>query len=194
MTIHEIHEKIQAYYASATGQYSRHRSWEYCYSYFRRARATPQGIAGDRDYAALHLGFFLASWGMYRGSTFLLQNDIKHKAYRLNGNPRQPTDTLVTKIILGTFGCLPACDQYFIDGFKKERFNYSSSLNRAFVEQVLGFCQSNLPDLQEEQARIERASGFHYPLMKLVDMYFWQIGYEPGARTPPPAPASGVGA
>ena len=29
-----------------------------------------------------------------------------------------------------------------------------------------------------EQAGIEESSGVHYPLMKLVDMYFWQIGYE----------------
>ena len=45
----------------------------------------------------------------------------------------QPTDTLITKVILGTFGCLPACDRYFRDGFKSEGFNYSS-VNDRFVE------------------------------------------------------------
>ena len=38
----------------------------------------------------------------------------------------KPTDTLVTKVLLGTFGCLPACDRFFIAGFKKAGFNYSS--------------------------------------------------------------------
>jgi hypothetical protein len=31
-------------------------------------------VAADRDHAALQLGFYLASWGMYRGSGFLLQH------------------------------------------------------------------------------------------------------------------------
>lgn len=38
------------------------------------------------------------------------------------------TDTLITKIILGTFGCVPAYDMYFLkglkyNGFKSRRFN-----------------------------------------------------------------------
>lgn len=34
---------------------------------------TREALAADIDTAALHLGFYLASWGMYRGSSFLLQ-------------------------------------------------------------------------------------------------------------------------
>lgn len=37
----------------------------------------------------------------------------------------QPTYTLLTKVILGTFGCLPACDRYFIAGFKSRGLTYS---------------------------------------------------------------------
>jgi len=91
----------------------------------------------------------------------------------------QPTDTLITKVILGTFGCLPACDRYFIDGFKSEGLKYSY-FNDSFVERILGFCHEHLPELQKEQASIEQSGGLRYPLMKLVDMYFWQIGYERG--------------
>jgi hypothetical protein len=43
---------------------------------------------------------------------------------------------------------------------------------------VLGFCRDHRAEFQHEQARIERDSGIRYPLMKLVDMYFWEIGYE----------------
>jgi hypothetical protein len=32
--------------------------------------------------------------------------------------------------------------------------------------------------LREQQERIQQSGGMRYPLMKLVDMYFWQIGFE----------------
>jgi hypothetical protein len=152
-----IHKRIHAFRASLSGEHHRYRSWEHCYDYFRRT--TPQGLSADRDQAALQLAFYLASWGMYRGSSFLLQHsytvhlgvidllgarrfsvlwtrefgaggtdddlvptilkaiDGIRKAYQPfapSANSGQPTDTLITKVILGTFGCLPACDRYFI--------------------------------------------------------------------------------
>lgn len=215
-----IHEKIHAYYDGMTGAHHRYRSWEHCYRYFHRS--TPEGIAVDRDHAALQLGFYLASWGMYRGSSFLLKHaytvhlgvieqlvaprfsilweqefgagaeDLKlvpiileavdgvREAFRpftASSESRQASDTLVTKIILGTFGCLPACDRFFIDGFKNASFRYSY-LNAKFVERILRFCKDNLRELREEQGQIKRLGGMSYPLMKLVDMYFWQTGYE----------------
>src|SRR6266852_2768974 len=56
----------------ANRPHDRYRSWEHCYHYFQRNKR--DGIASDPDHAALHLGFYLASWGMYRGSAFLLQH------------------------------------------------------------------------------------------------------------------------
>jgi hypothetical protein len=87
------------------------------------------------------------------------------------------TDTLVTKVLLGTFGCLPALDRYFVDGFRQTGNEYSK-LNRAFVDRIVAFARANEGPLRDEQARIEKVSGVRYPLMKLVDMYFWQIGFE----------------
>jgi len=184
-------------------------------------------IAADRDHAALQLGFYLASWGMYRGSSFLLQHaytvhlgvidqlmaprfsvlweqefgagnddvnlvpivletiDAVREAYRPfapSAESRQASDTLVTKIILGTFGCLPACDRFFIDGFKSANFRYSY-LNAKFLERILAFCRDNLRELRGEQESIERIGGMRYPLMKLIDMYFWQIGFDRSNRT-----------
>jgi hypothetical protein len=190
---------------------------------FHRAGTTPPAaIVADRDHAALQLAFYLASWGMYRGSSFLLQHDYTvhlgvidqlvappfaslweeefgaddndealkpvileaireiREAYRPFAPPsdsRQASDTLVTKVLLGTFGCLPACDTYFIDGYRAGGYKYSYP-NGNFVDGVLRVCRENLPLLREEQTAIERASGIHYPLMKLVDMHFWQTGYE----------------
>jgi hypothetical protein len=68
-----IHEKTSAYFGKAAGDpHHRYRFWEHCYRFFREV--TPSGIAAQRQIAALQLGFYLASWGMYRGSTFLLQH------------------------------------------------------------------------------------------------------------------------
>jgi hypothetical protein len=105
--------------------------------------------------------------------------DTVRASYEPFGNA---TDTLVTKVILGTVGSLPACDRYFIYGFKNAGLTYSR-LNANFVEQVHRFCRENLPELRAEQAAIERAGGLRYPLMKLLDMYFWQIGSELGTRS-----------
>lgn len=93
----------------------------------------------------------------------------------------------MTKVLLGTFGCLPACDRYFIDGFKSAGFKYSY-LNAGFIERLLAFCSEKLTDLQAEQYALEKAAGFRYPLMKLVDMYFWQIGYERAGKKAEPPP------
>jgi hypothetical protein len=210
-----IHEKICAYYEGIAGDpHHRYRSWEHCYKFFRDV--TSSGIAAQRHHAALQLGFYLASWGMYRGSTFLLQHaytvhlkvvdclrlsrfaplwerefgseakDLElvplileaaeaiKKAYSDFG---QATETLVTKVLLGTFGCLPACDQYFIAGFRQEVKGYSW-LTEKLVRKLLDFSRKNLTELRGEQKIIRKHSGAHYPLMKLLDMYFWQIGYE----------------
>ena len=59
----------------AADPHHRFRSWGHCHRYFRqreRIRAR-----GDLDHAALQLGFYLASWGMYRGSSFLLRKDYR---------------------------------------------------------------------------------------------------------------------
>lgn len=53
---------------------ARYRSWEHCYLQFYKAR-TQNNV--DIDYLCLQLAFYLASWGMYRGSSFLLQKDYK---------------------------------------------------------------------------------------------------------------------
>ena len=51
----------------------RYRSWEHCYAQFYETRQNPE--KANVDNLSLHLAFYLASWGMYRGSSFLLQYD-----------------------------------------------------------------------------------------------------------------------
>ena len=142
----------------------RYRSWEHCYSHFIKARGSKEV---DYDYLSLQLAFYLASWGMYRGSSFLLQKDyrvhipvvkellsekydalvgIECTDFRKESNQQLLKDinsflgqyydkirrevkeqelknqlsfTLITKILMGTLGCVPAYDRYFIAGIKK---------------------------------------------------------------------------
>ncbi len=139
--------------------YGRYRSWEHCYSNFYHVREK-NNI--DVDYLSLQLAFYLASWGMYRGSSFLLQKDYKihvpvvekllnkkydslmgincselknevnqKKLIELNAFMSKYYDvirrnvkekdlknnlsyTLITKILMGTMGCVPAYDRYFL--------------------------------------------------------------------------------
>lgn len=98
-------------------------------------------------------------------------------AVREGYEPLTASDMLATKVLLGTFGCMPACDKYFIKGFKRAGFQYSY-VNANFIERVLQFCKDYLWALRREQEGIEKTSGVRYPLMKLIDMYFWQTGFE----------------
>ena len=60
----------------------RYASFDYCYNHFQsfREKGCIEKMA-DKDNmqtSCLHLGFYLASWGMLRGSSFLLEKSIKH--------------------------------------------------------------------------------------------------------------------
>jgi hypothetical protein len=210
----DISKRIAAYFGKVSAEPNhRYRSWEHCFRFFRAWRNESRS---NLDIAALQLGFYLASWGMYRGSSFLLRRDYTvHKrtiealfserfaalwGREIGSNPAdeeyadlilqaagavrssyepfgRASDTLVTKILLGTLACLPACDRFFIDGFKRTGHQYSS-VNALFVKRMVGFCTKFAGELRQEQSRIALASGADYPLMKLADMYFWQIGFE----------------
>jgi hypothetical protein len=209
-----IDQKIQAWFEGSAGEpHARFRSWEHCYGFFRRAGRS--GVKVHQDHAALHLAFFLASWGMFRGSAFSLKHaytihrgvvatlgqprfallwerefgakkedanliptilaarDAVREAYEPFGNA---SDILIGKVLLGTLACLPACDRYFIWGFRRSNLKFSG-LNEKFVERVFGFCRENLTELRKAQSETKRSTGMRYPLMKLVDMYFSCMGY-----------------
>lgn len=53
---------------------SRSRSWDYCYNYFQDQPEPTQ----DLERSCLQLGYYLASWGMLRGSTFLFAETNMH--------------------------------------------------------------------------------------------------------------------
>jgi hypothetical protein len=216
----DLHQRIAAFHGRTVADpHHRYRSWEHCYRFF--SSRTREAILADKETAALQLGFYLASWGMYRGSSFLLWrtytihepviqrlaspefaelwstevgSHVSHArlispilaaitavkdAYAPFGGA---TDTLASKVLLGTLACLPACDRFFIDGWKASGRQYSR-LNGRFVERTFQFCSEHEAELRRVQSTLAASGGVRYPLMKLTDMYFWQIGYEAASRS-----------
>lgn len=199
----------------------RYRSWEHCYSHFIKARGSKEI---DYDYLSLQLAFYLASWGMYRGSSFLLQKDYKvhipvvkellSKEYdalagieciefRKENNQQllreinsflgqyydkirrevkgqelknQLSFTLITKILMGTLGCVPAYDRYFIAGIKKQKVT-TGNYNLKSIMKLVDFYEKNSVRLEPVREKME-VDGMPYPQMKMLDMGFWQIGFE----------------
>ena len=86
------------------------------------------------------------------------------------------TDTLLTKILLGTLGCVPAYDRFFKNGLKNKGSKPYSSFSKNSFEKVIKFYIDNKDDFDEVQKEID------YPIMKLIDMYFFKIGVESSSK------------
>ena len=220
--IDELIDAAQTFYDDArANENGRSRSWEHCYRVFRDARTDP---SPDCDYLSLHLAFYLASWGMYRGSSFLLQKDYKvlvpiveeilkpeydclfglactdvrnddvwaqlkelsdyisdyfgpirdEVAGRVVASDVSPV--LITKILMGTLGCVPAYDRFFQDGVATYKVT-TREYSRNSLLKLVGFYEEH-NDRLEEARRGMRVGDLTYPQMKLLDMGFWQIGFE----------------
>jgi hypothetical protein len=138
----------------------RYASFDYCFNYFQshlEEGRLADLLDGDAlQLSCLHLGFYLASWGMLRGRAELLQRSVR--AYvpvvqaLVSAPPRlwtldvdnydetaiaellafgkrlhpilhdRASDILVTKVLLGTMGCVPAFDRFFLKGFRCSTF------------------------------------------------------------------------
>lgn len=220
--IDELISAAQTFYDDArANENGRSRSWEHCYRVFRDARTDP---SPDYDYLSLHLAFYLASWGMYRGSCFILQKDYKvhtpiveeilkpeydclfglacadlrnddvraqytklydyisYYFHRIREEVRgravasSVSPVLITKILMGTLGCVPAYDRFFEEGAKylgleKKSYNEDSLRELADIYEAHN-------DRLEEARRGMRTEDLVYPQMKLLDMGFWQVGYD----------------
>ena len=200
---------------------SRYRSWEHCYKHFYDERTNTNP---DYDSLSLHLAFYLASWGMYRGSSFLLQKDykvhepvvreilkskydslfgIKSSEFRDESNqkllqelnaymtnyygsvrlsiveniPKKDiSETLITKVLMGTLGCVPAYDRYFIAGIKNQKIS-TGNYNLNSLLKLVEFYEENNDKLEKVRKTL-KVCDMNYPQMKLLDMGFWQVGFE----------------
>lgn len=220
--IDELISAAQTFYDDArANENGRSRSWEHCYRVFRDARTDP---SPDYDYLSLHLAFYLASWGMYRGSCFILQKDYKvhtpiveeilkpeydclfglacadvrnddvraqytklykcidayfdeiRKEVRGRAVASSVSPVLITKILMGTLGCVPAYDRFFEEGAKYLGLE-KKSYNKDSLLELAKFYEAH-NDRLEEARRGMRTDDLIYPQMKLLDMGLWQVGFE----------------
>jgi hypothetical protein len=90
------------------------------------------------------------------------------------------TDTLTTKIVLGTLGCTPAYDRYFVAGLHSKGIPYSK-FNSAHFLRLCEFYRHSADEFEAVQRRIHDR-GVRYPAMMLVDMYFREVGKQISKR------------
>jgi hypothetical protein len=191
----------------------RYASFDYCFNYFQSFRESGKfwEIAGpgtNLQLSCLHLGFYLASWGMLRGSADLLQKSSRHlinvievvagadpslreldahcytesniqRLVKLAGAIRQKyplmSDILVTKIMLGVFGSVPAFDANFKRGFGVAKFNDKA------LRKIAIFYQDHAEVLDTYRVpTLDFFSGEHtqrrYTRAKVIDMVFFIEG------------------
>lgn len=77
---------------------------------------------------------------------------------------------------MGTLGCVPAYDRFFVDGIKKHKVT-TQEYSRESVRKLAKFYEAH-NDRLEEARRGMRVGDLIYPQMKLLDMGFWQVGFE----------------
>lgn len=230
-TVDRIIEAANSFYKDLQeDKNARFRSWEHCYKSFHDAR---NKVSVDYDYLCLQLGFYLASWGMYRGSSFLLKKDYKvhepvikelldskynclfgleckvlrekevqnrlkelvafmvdyydniRMSVKKNEVKKKPSPTLITKILMGTLGCVPAYDRFFTESAKELKITIGlydiNSLVKSLLKLEIFYDDINNYDrLEKARKKFNVSENLEYPQMKLLDMAFWEIGFEKG--------------
>lgn len=208
-------------------QEHRYCSFDYCYNYFLYHFGSNVKRENDIEKSCLVLGWYLASWGMLRGSSYLLQkslsyfkplikyvseippsvwsidvdkyslenrqiicdiySNIRRILVKHNRGNENPSLTLITKIMLGVFGFVPAFDQFFTTAFREIYNNECgfSSLNNKSLDFINNFYDSNsntIDSLSESIFTRDFNTGLktkiNYPIAKIIDIY----GFTKGLR------------
>ncbi|MFH1769212.1 MAG: hypothetical protein ABH833_00920 [Parcubacteria group bacterium] len=193
----------------------RYASFDFCYSYFysfyKENKLSELASENNLQMSCLQIGFYLASWGMMRGSSFLLEKsvrnyknlvlaiskmnprlweidvdnyseeniplllDCKQQIISALGKQNNPSDILITKIMLGVFANTPAFDQYFRKGLKVYSFNKKSLLK------IKNFYEENRDVFDSFKIRTfdfltAKETNIIYTKAKLIDMYGFMNG------------------
>jgi hypothetical protein len=187
----------------------RYASFDFCYNYFysfyKQNKLSELANEENLQMSCLQIGFYLASWGMMRGSSFLLEKSVRNFSdliitiSRMNpelweidvpdysdekislllkckqqiidalGKENNPSDTLVTKIMLGVFANIPAFDQYFRKSLKVH------SVNKKSLQKVKEFYLENKNDFDSFKIYTfdfltSQETNNIYTKAKLIDM------------------------
>lgn len=206
-------------------EHSRLKSWEFLYGHINchRSRLLKKDM---HERTALHLAYYLASWGMFRGGGQILYKNLEYfkdlTVILFEDIPRQypsfykstfndfeyvwfqeefdevvrklkkdmeinPTDILLSKILLGVWGEVPALDRYFKHGYK----TYINKLPAGFDHfRGMGLTGKSMGKLHYVSKLKKWDANFKkikfryngtllsYPHAKKIDMAFWQYGLD----------------
>lgn len=172
----------------------------------------------EEDILALNLGFYLASFGMYRASSFLINYDYKiHKDVikklneekekiicgnfinydtynelkeKINNSYKSyagqsknfVTETLVTKILLGVFSCIPAFDRNLRRVLKEAKDKLGEDINQSVNEKTIAFLQELATKVEDKmreelnQRQKEYLQNNGYNKVRILDLCVWAYG------------------
>jgi hypothetical protein len=208
----DIEKNLNAYLGERS-PHARYTSFDYYFNYFQSAYEDEHLDTVDSrenlQLSCLQLGFYLASWGMYRGSAELPKHSVKSLEPTIHAIrdapaelwaidvddysqsniqlilgfaenlrvalPGNVSNTLVTKIMLGVFGCVPAFDAYFKSGFGVTTFSSGS------LRQVGQYYQQNKEQIEGRRVATldydtETPTSRLYTRAKVIDMIFFIEG------------------
>jgi hypothetical protein len=212
-----------AKYLGDRSRFERPASFDYCFNHFQGFRVRREiGAIADPvnvEVSCLHLGYYLASWGMLRGSTILHTKSYRFfepviqviskedpKVWGIDAHcytdknisqllglgdrissalatpsalgvvMKVPTDTLVTKVMLGVFGSIPAFDTFFKIGFRKVTQG-PVKVDRQSLRAIGDFYHANASVVDQSRVRtLNFATGkftrHKYSRAKMIDMVF----------------------
>jgi len=224
VSIDMVLEGINKYFHELmSDENARYLSWEHCYNAFQDVNSKGGLNDEDIDHLSLHLAFYLASWGMLRGSSFLLQKDYRvhidvieelykpdyrdlwainykelydqknldtlmvlisklkniynEKRKNVQDVSTDISDILITKVLLGTMGVVPAYDEFFKRGVGKYGIA-TQRLGKSSIMELVEYYNDNEIDLEIVRNEISKVRQINYPQMKILDMAFWQLGFD----------------
>lgn len=92
-------------------------------------------------------------------------------------------DTVIGKILLATLGCIPAYDRYVVAGMKAE--GLCGTLGNRSLSDLVDYSRTHASIVKQIMASVnadvQRESGRRtliYPVAKILDMLFWEYGYD----------------
>ena len=195
-------------------EFHRYRSFDYCYTYFHHV----EGHASNRQnmiQSCYILWSYLASWGMLRGSSKLLQKNpyflqkviteidncqhlYTHSVYDVDHYNDDtvcidilifyerlkealvgvsPTGTLITKIMLGTVGCVPALDIYLKKALGISGNDLTASVLQKKIYPLVKEIDLDL-DIKALDYMTNCPGNISYTKAKLLDMYGFMKGQQ----------------
>ena len=103
------------------------------------------------------------------------------KRFEIKGTDRNVSQTLITKILLGTLGCSPAYDRYFISGIKELKIS-SQNFSTDSILRICDFYENNKEYFESARKEMKINNKIDYPIMKIIDMAIWQWQIEKATK------------